>query len=169
MIIGIDLSLRATGLCAVPLDWGGDWERVAFATVGESLSRSAPVRDRVRRLISVSQQILTFASSRGATVAVFEEYAFAQRGAGSREIAELGGVVKVGLQQHGVEVRTVPASQARKALLGKVPRKDPKGAVEAALRAAGAPFQTTDEAEAFAVANAVLSELGATAFLQEAA
>jgi len=57
---------------------------------------------------------------------------------------------------------------ARKLLLGKVPRSDVKVAVFEALRAAGASFDTLDEADAFCAANLGLADAGSYCFAQVA-
>jgi hypothetical protein len=75
-------------------------------------------------------------------------------------LGEVGGVVRLELVRAGIELRTANMGTARKLLLGKVPRSDAKMAVYAALRAAGARFETADEAHAMAAANLGLSELG---------
>jgi Holliday junction resolvasome RuvABC endonuclease subunit len=161
VVLGIDLSLRGTGLVALPADWSLDWSRVAFETIGHPLRRDASEADRIGRLVRLSAEVVRFAGEHGATHAVLEQYAFGQHGAQARAIAELGGVVKVLLaERSGLEVATVPASAARKLLLGRVPRAGAKQVVADVLREMGAPFRTVDEADGFAVANWQIAELG---------
>ena len=170
MIVGIDLSLRRSGMVAVPEAWDLDWTAVRTATAGYPLGRSASTEEHIGRLRTVSGAVVAFVREHDAKTVALEEYAFAQRGAGSREIAELGGVVKVALAEAGVEVRIVTASAARKLLLGAVPRAGAKAATFEALRAMGATFETDDEADAFALANWLSAELGGVAVtLREAA
>jgi hypothetical protein len=97
-----------------------------------------------------------------------EGYGFRQA-TQAHTIAEVAGVVRLELVRAGIEIRTVPASSARKLLLGKVPRSDQKAAVYATLRSAGAPIETYDEGDALACANYGLCELKCFSFAQVAA
>jgi hypothetical protein len=49
VVLGLDLSLTGAGMAAVPVDWNGDWTRIAHATVGHPLRRDASEADRVGR------------------------------------------------------------------------------------------------------------------------
>lgn len=167
-ILGLDLSPTASAAVVVPLDWAGDWCCIARLTVGESLPRNATDTARAKRCESIAMKLVDFATSHGVTQAWIEGYAF-RRADQAHTIAEVGGVVRVELVRAGIEVRSVPASSARKLLLGKVPKSDPKAAVYAALRAAGAPIETFDEGDALCVANFGLSDAGCFCFAQVAA
>jgi Holliday junction resolvasome RuvABC endonuclease subunit len=167
-VLGLDLSPTASAAIVVPLDWGGDWRRIARLTVGESLPRDASDAARARRCESIATGLVAFARAHGVTVCWIEGYAFS-RADQAHTIAEVAGVVRLELFRAGIEIRTVSASAARKLLLGKVPRSDAKAAVYRALRAAGAPVETFDEADALAVANFGLSELGCFSFMLAAA
>jgi hypothetical protein len=84
----------------------------------------------------------------------------------AHSLGEVGGVVRLELVRAGLDIRTANMGSARKLLLGKVARADAKMAVYAALRAAGAPFETADETDAMCAANWGLSELGGFCFAQ---
>lgn len=169
-ILGIDYSLTACGLVAAPLDWDGDWKRVAWRTVGERLPKAASDVQRARRTESIAIAVKGFAAQHGATLAYFESYAYAQAKA-AHSIAEGCGVCRLELVRAGIEVKTSPMASGRKLLLGKVPRsgEETKFAVYRLLREAGAPVTSYDLADAFTVLNWGMSELGGFCFAQAAA
>jgi Holliday junction resolvasome RuvABC endonuclease subunit len=167
VLLGLDLSVTAAAAVAVPVDWDGEWKRVRSVVVGEKLRRDATDLERARRTETIATRLVAFARATGATCAFIESYGFAMRTA-AHTLGEIGGVVRLELVRAGIEVRTANMGTARKLLLGKVPRSDAKMAVYAALRAAGARFETGDEADAMAAVNLGLSELGAFCFAQSA-
>lgn len=165
VVMGLDPSLTATSAVAMPLDWDGVWARVQSVTAGEPLRRDATDVERVRRVASIAGRVVAFARTHGVTIAYLESYAYGLHTA-AHSLGELGGVLRLELDRAGIELRTANLGAARKLLLGSVPRKEAKAAVYAALRAAGAPFSTHDQADAFAAANLGLSELGGYCFAQ---
>ncbi len=165
MILGIDMSTRFTAGVVVPQDWDGKWPRVRTLVVGEPLGRNATDAERARRCETIATRLVAFARCHGVTSAWIEGYAFNQNTA-AHTLAEVGGVVRLELVRAGIEIRTANMSTARKLLLGKVPRAGAKEAVVATLRAAGATFETADEADAYCCANLGLSELGGFFFGQ---
>jgi hypothetical protein len=164
-LLGIDLGTRACAAVACPTDWDGQWTRVRSLVVGEPLRRNATDTERARRTETIAARLVAFARETGASVALVESYAYGMRTA-AHTLGEIGGVVRLELVRAGLDVRTVNMGSARKLLLGKVPRSDAGTACYTALRAAGARFETADEAAAFTVANATLAELGAYCFAQ---
>jgi Holliday junction resolvasome RuvABC endonuclease subunit len=165
VILGLDLSVTAAAAVALPLDWDGQWHRVSSIVVGQRLHRGATDAERARRTETIATRLVAFARSAGASVAYIESYGYAMR-TSAHTLGEVGGVVRLELVRAGVELRTANMGSARKLLLGKVPRSDAKMAVYTALRAAGARFETADEADAMAAANLGLSELGGYCFAQ---
>jgi hypothetical protein len=162
-LIGIDLGTRACAAVACPLAWDGVWSRVRSLVVGEPLRRDASDAERARRTETIATRLVGFARETGASLALIESYAFA-RNTAAHTLGELGGVVRLELVRAGLDVRTVNLGSARKLLLGRVPRSDAGVACYAALRAAGAPFETADEAAAFTVLNVGLAEVGGYCF-----
>jgi hypothetical protein len=116
----------------------------------------------------IADQLRKFAERTGATEAWIESYAFSRKTA-AHTLGELGGVVRLELVRAGVRLRTAQLSTARALLLGKVPRSDAGVACYTALRAAGAPFETADEAAAFCAVQLGLAEMGGYFFGQVAA
>jgi len=167
VILGLDLSATATAAVSVPLDWDGQWSRVHSVVVGEKLRHDASDAERARRCETIASRLVAFAQAERATVAFIEGYAFSQHSA-AHTLAEVGGVVRIELIRAGIEIRTANMGTSRRLLLGKCP-KGAKVAVYAALKAAGATFETLDESDAFAAANLGLSELGGYCFCQVAA
>ena len=167
-LLGLDLSCTASAAVAVPLGWDGDWRRVATLLVGEKLHRDATDAARAMRAESIATRLVAFAVQQGAGVAYVESYGYSHHTA-AHSPAELGGVVRLALVRAGLDLRTSNMGAARKLLLGKVPRANVKVAVHSALRAAGAPFESLDVADAFVAANFGLSEAGGFCFAQAAA
>jgi len=167
VVLGLDLSATAAAAVSVPLDWDGQWSRVHSVVVGESLRHDASDAERARRRETIASQLVAFAQAERTTVAYIEGYAFSQHSA-AHTLAEVGGVVRLELVRAGIEIRTANMGMSRRLLLGKCP-KGAKVAVYAALKAAGATFETLDESDAFAAANLGLSELGGYCFCQVAA
>lgn len=165
-LMGVDLSTRATAVVACPLNWGGDWRKVTSEVFGSALTEAASDNDRVARLNDIHHGVKRFAHANNVSNAFFESYAFSQRTA-AHTLGEVGGVVKIGLNWIGVMVHTANMSTARKLLLGKVPKKDPKKAVEHAIRSAGGYFETLDEYDAFTALNLGLSYMGGYFFGME--
>ena len=167
---GFDLSLRSTGLIAIPADWSGDFARAQVATAGMSLNRDASVREQVYRLQSIRDAVIHFAKRTGITAAVIEEYAMGPHGHRlGFSLAELGGVVKTALIELRIDVETVSPQSARK-LLGKQPRKDRKIWAAQRIIAMGAPRAwSLDILDAAVLANWKLGELGVGLLAPEAA
>ena len=167
-LLGLDLSTRAAAPVAVPSDWDGSWSRVASLVVGEPLRRDASDAERASRTETIARRIVGFAQSHQVSEAWIESYAYSQAGA-AHTLGELGGVVRLELVRAGIEIRTAQMATARELLLGKVPRSGAKDAVVATLKAAGARFETADEADAFCAVNLGLAQLGAVCLCQTAA
>lgn len=165
-VLGVDLSLRSTGLVAVPTDWGLDWSRVAHRVAGAELKQDATVAQHVGRLRLIARAAMAFAREHRVTRAWILGYAYNKADMSRAHLAgELGGVVKYALVEIGVEVEVVVESRAR-TLLGKAPRKDAKvWATERLMRAGAPPSWPQDVLDAFVGANWGLSELGGSALI----
>lgn len=164
-LIGLDLSLRATGIVVVPIDWKQDWKRVVVGSAGSPLPKTATEADRMRRLIHTREAIASVVRTHGCKVAVLEQYAFSSMASQAHSLGELGGVVKSFLVELGLELEIVPPASARK-LLGKQPRKGAKQWAHERLVRAGAPtFWTEDQLDAFIVTNFHLSAIGGAAVM----
>lgn len=166
IVLGCDLSLRSTGLVALPADWNCDWTRVAVAAAGYPLSQDASVRESMQRLMDIREDIIEFAQQHQATHAMVLGYAFNKADTSRLAAAgELGGIVKVALLEASLDVGVVVESRAR-TLLGKAPRKDAKVWATQRLLAAGAPKAwLLDQFDAFVAANWGVSELGGKALI----
>jgi Holliday junction resolvasome RuvABC endonuclease subunit len=163
-LMGLDLSLRCSGIVVADRGWGGDWAKVRSWTFGVKLLSGACEMERIGRLRAIRDRILELVHDHKVDTAWIESYAWGA--AQGKELGELGGVVKVALADAGVLVRISNQSSARKLLLGHVPRRGPdaKRAVHQALTIAGATFETEDESDAFCVLNWGMSEVGEQCF-----
>jgi hypothetical protein len=162
IVIGIDPSVRATAIVAVPLDWGGDWEKVKTRVV-----KGAPASvlyDRVMRNRRIIQEVAEFLAGKGQASAFIEDYAYSMTNR-AHHLGELGGMLREVVCMSVPEVTEVVVSRARKVLLGKLPKNNQKRAVHEALWEAGARFKTIDEYDAMCIANYGLSTLGGHCFI----
>jgi len=164
--MGVDLSLRATGIIVVPVRWGLDWARILCANrVGRGLPLHASQREKYVRIDGIAHTVLERAKQFRCSAVAIEDYAFSRDGAHAHELGELGGVVKRELFASGFDVCVYHASTARK-LLGRAPRKQQKDWAHARLRAADAPaLWAGDILDAFLQANNHLSLTGGDALV----
>lgn len=169
IVIGIDPSVRATAIVAVPLDWGGDWSKVRSHVVHGSSAKKGDLAGRIRRndrLAVDVQDWIDRLPPHLARSARIEDYSYGSK-FGASYLGELGGSIRTCVLDVCAELREVPIKSARKTLLGKLPLLNQKGAVVTALKAVGASFGTIDEYEAMCIANHGLSQLGGHCFLGE--
>lgn len=165
-VVGIDPSLSRTAIAVCPLDWGGDWSKVAIKGFPTEPNGDGPAA-RMRRCNQIAADILgwllyTPPLGLGSVRKHFfiEDYAFGQAFR-AHHLGELGGILRSSLMvEHEVGIQS-----ARKRLLGKAPRKGAKVAVYEALVAAGGKFLSLDESDAMCVCNYGLSELGGFCFV----
>jgi len=159
IVIGIDPSVRATAIVAVPLDWGGDWSKVQTKVIQGA--KASVLYDRVMRNARIAAELKVFLGTLDATGGrsiLIEDYAYSMVNK-SHHLGELGGALRDVACHAGTDAREVPVTKARKVLLGKLPKNNQKRAVQEALWAAGARFKTIDEYDAMCIANYGLSTL----------
>ena len=167
--MGLDLSLRASGMAVIPTSWGLDWSCVDVYTYGYELETTATVEEQLDRLNDISKEVLAFAEEHSVTHVFVEEYAFSRVAARAFSIGELGGVVKLDLMRQGLIPAVVNATSAR-SVIGKFAGKGQKNKCRAELTTMGCPRSwTEDEVDAFVAANWGLSELGGSGILVERA
>ena len=165
VLMGLDLSAAAPALVVVPLSWDGQFSRVYSRVLDCPLPKDATDEQRARRCGTTADLIIRVCKSYDVSDAWIEGYAFNRTSA--HTLAEVG-VVRLELVRHGIAIHTANMSTARKLLLGELPRKGAKVAAWEALKAAGAPAWSLDEADAFVCANLGLSEhAGAFCFATE--
>jgi Holliday junction resolvasome RuvABC endonuclease subunit len=165
--VGLDLSLTASAVVAVPHDWSGKRDRIRTKMAGYSLPRTATAMERIRRCVVIADEVVAFLDHLHRVSTVFVEgYAFS-RADQAHSLGECGGVVRSRLLVHGYDFEDVNISHARKLLLGKVPRDGKvKQRVADVFAAAGIPLDNFDKSDALAVANYGLSEMGMFAYAQ---
>lgn len=165
-VLGLDLSLRATGICVIDPSWEpGSWEGVRGDTFGVSLTKDATPQEIVERLAAIKRFVLEAvpvdADASSWAIGV-EQYGYAMAmQSHAHALGELGGCIKLALfTSRKIVAVPVVASSARKLLLGRGAGKGIKEEVQRQLRAARAPLRGTDQCDAFAVANAMRADLG---------
>lgn len=171
-VVGLDLSLTATGMCALPLDWSFALEEVKTSTCGYALDAGATARERIVRATEIADAVFDFCKAHQARAVYVENHAFGAGGARANETIEMTGIVKAKLfDDWGIVVEPVVASSARKTLLQKLPspRGQKRGALKAwvvaNVRRLGGPALgwSEDEVDAFVCANMGLMLRGGTA------
>jgi Holliday junction resolvasome RuvABC endonuclease subunit len=156
--IGLDLSLRNTGLAVVR----GDGTIVKVCSFGASLERGATMQQKVERLVGLTQRIVqevrvyhAEAFDRGGEAKVaIENYAFGARGA-QNDLGELHGCVKMQLHLSlHLYPKVVSPSSYRKMLLGKgnATKQQSYEHAQRVLTDAGLAVRNNDEADAYLVA-----------------
>jgi hypothetical protein len=162
VVMGLDMSLRGTGICILPGDWNPRraWQSIALAQLGEIGKQLG-----IQRRSNIAHEVWRLAVREGVTHAFVEQHAFS---AGlmkhAMERAELVGAMKEVLW-HSLQIEALPivASSARKLLFGSLPRMDRKAGkayIKQALESMGGSFGDEDTRDAFIVANAGRAELG---------
>lgn len=156
--IGLDLSLRNTGLAVVR----GDGTIVKVCSFGASLDRGATMKQKVERLVGLTQRIVqevrvyhaeAFDKGGEAKVAI-ENYAFGARGA-QNDLGELHGCVKMQLHlSMHLYAEVVSPSSYRKILLGKgnATKQQSYEWAKVELTNGGLAVSNNDEADAYLVA-----------------
>lgn len=169
VVFGLDLSIIATGLIAIPSDWEGDWSRCVTLHVEPDLPAKTLVEkmDRIQHVVDAAVGFVIGNAHRGTRVRIaIENYAY-NRFNGVR-LAEVGGPVKLDLHRRGYVVEPVIMQTARKLLCGKVPAaKNRRGMAEkeyvrtrATAMGMPAPW-SMDVGDAFVTANQLLADYGA--------
>lgn len=164
-VLGVDLSLRSTGIVMVPADWGLDWSRVFVTKVGYQLADDATEHDRFARIDRIVTMVLEYAAHYSCRDVAIEAAAFSKSAGHAHERGELSGCVKRELFKAGRGVFVYQANSSRK-LLGTAPRKDAKLWAHGKLVKAGAPKKwIEDQYDAFLAANHHLSLTGGQALM----
>lgn len=167
-IVGFDLSLTAPAAVAIPVDWKpGDWKRVKSWLLKPLSPKSDDLAGQFKRykvILSWIEGIISGSIFIGA--AFIEQYAFSRNNSQASKLMELGGCARLKMYDRCLVPVTVNTSQARKLMLGKVPKGDQKLAVQRYLFDAGAPKDWEENiCDACCVANYGLSECGGTALV----
>lgn len=157
MIVGIDSSIAALGICAIPDDFGPrDWDRIKARTLV-----TKPGTADVMRFEHLARCVVSFCGAVEADE-VFIEDSNVWSGS-TKRLCKLSGVIEHELfKELAIVPRLVNVTSARKLLLGTVPQKKDvaKLVVEESLRSIGAHFEDDAQADAFCVANWGRSECG---------
>jgi hypothetical protein len=169
--IGLDLSLRAAGICVIEPEWEpGEWDRIHVRVAGYDFDpkvHSGDAKDKIERLSSISDavvEVVSHWSTVGPLAIGVEDYAWGML-QGAQYLGEVGGVVKVSIfRSCGIVPLAVNSSSWRKLLLGLGRGKGIKAEVHRRLKIAEVPKTWTGDCmDAMGVANFVRSEHGLSA------
>ena len=107
-IVGIDLSLTATGLCSRSPRGGYSTEE--FSPKKKVLiARWVAIRKYIRDFLPLSKKCFVF----------IEGYAFAARSRSVTGLAEIGGIIRMDLYDHGIEYIEIAPTMLKKFVTGK--------------------------------------------------
>jgi Holliday junction resolvasome RuvABC endonuclease subunit len=117
--IGLDLSLRSTGLCVLSAE-GAPLRVVSF---GAPLERGSSHKQKIQRLSALTKRVLDeiepYTAIKDNFSVAIENYAFGARGA-QNDLGELHGCIKLQIYHvFGVVPLIVTASSCRKVVVGK--------------------------------------------------
>ncbi len=159
--VGLDLSARGAGLCILT----EKGEALHLGSYGESLKRTATVRQKVERTIYIATQIIKAVKNcKIDELPIFvgiENYTFGAKGA-QNDLGEVHGVVKSQLWLAlTLEPVMISCSHARLVVLGKgrfsKGKKGKKEIVEA-VRERGIDVKNHDIADAYVIAECARRE-----------
>jgi Holliday junction resolvasome RuvABC endonuclease subunit len=150
-VMGLDLSLTASGIEI--LDYDG--ERAYGCVVGYSLKKATD-ESRVKRLISMVEEIIGLVGEYEVKHVAVEDYAYGSR-YGREKLAELHGIIKVELyRKFGIVVEPVPPKRARMVVFGKGKGGIKKVQVRPLLERYGIYIDDGDRRDAYVVARYML-------------
>lgn len=153
--IGIDPSLTGTAVCVLR-----DGNREPLDMHRFSSAAADGVYGRINRYSGLSASVLDAVSGMSPEATVFiEGYSFASPGNSARWLAEYGGVLRYGLIGAGFKVIEVPPQSLKKFATGKGGAKKEMVMAHVAQRW-NRIFDTSDEADAFCLAQLGLRYLG---------
>lgn len=164
--MGLDVSLKGTGMVSLPAGWSGDWAELKAKTYGYSVPKAAGDGPRIARLEKILARTLEFARAHDVKVAWVEGYAFGSK-TYAHSLGEIGGLIKVELVRAGIDVQVANISQARKLALGKAPKVDAKHALFRFLSSRLTPLGVgldLDQADALCALNLGLQIAGCAHF-----
>lgn len=142
-VTGIDLSYAGTGLAYRHVDEDdnvGVATRTLHVAGGERFARIAAIRDTILDVI---------APMRGVDeLVVIEGYSFASKGSATRDLAELGGVVKMELIERGIEYVDIAPPTLKKFATGNGHATKAQ-VISCATQRAGLIFGDDNQADAF--------------------
>lgn len=166
-VVGLDLSLRASGVCALPTPWNQDMRLARVMHVGAELTKEATATMRIERMVRIANTIVAFCRSVNAGRVFIEDHAFGLSSTNNaNQTIEMTGIVKAAIYTEiGSAVEPVHASRARKILLQQLPRKDIKKFAQANVKRLGGVVQSwsEDEIDSFVIANAGIMLTGGVA------
>lgn len=164
-VIGLDLSLSSTGVVVFrdgkmsgsgALQWAEQGERMSKAGKSKSLSdrqrieRLGWIRDQVQSIADTLLQIDKPLLAKDGPVFGIEGYAFSRHSSSVTGLAELGGVIRVMIQEkYNTTPIALSVTACRKFVVGS--GKVSKDEARAWLVKQGFAFETDDEADAYIV------------------
>jgi len=167
-VVGLDLSLKRTGMCYVPPNWEGDAASLRLESVETTRDKPAYGKPHIlaridtERYLKIADKVVRFVKEGGTRDVAQENYAYSPvqdkdgkpvQSSSVTKLAELGGTIKTQLLL-ACQAAVIPiaANTARAWLTGGLKRGKPKEQVDRFLQSRGLRFENWDEMDAFVVA-----------------
>jgi len=167
-IVGLDLSMRSTGVCLLPSGWSGDTNEVVFKNIETSTVEPGD-SNRINRSCNIVNYIVDFIETTRMCdfthgMIVGTESIHIGSGYNVIMLTKLHGAVELALwQQCGLPLHTVNVSSARKTLRDGQPIDKGKGAAKKqASRIVNETFGKAvqpDCADAYVIANHIRANI----------
>jgi Holliday junction resolvasome RuvABC endonuclease subunit len=158
-VAGLDLSIASTGVVVIYPSFSADNIQNGDPMTGifsETIRTKVDkfYSGQIERMIHISDRIIEILSRYCVNEVAIEGYAYSRAGAGKVfDLAELNGIVKYNIfKRFNMCPEVYAASSARKHLMGKCKRSNPKKQVASFLNSLGIYFKTHDAYDAFAIA-----------------
>lgn len=156
VFLGIDLSLRSLGLCAIPSDWNGDFEKLSRTTLGIDLSKKSTAKERIQGRMALAADVRRYAVALHVTHVCYED-TLPRDAFQIKASATLLGHVERELAKVELVAEPVNQSTARSYLLGKLPKSDRKKVTLQAVDDLTDVFNTGDEKDAWVTLNCFMA------------
>lgn len=154
-VVGLDLSLTATGMVRVYGSGVNDWTGITF---GYGLKKPS-LQDKIKRIDAIANKVIAYVLESNTDAVAIENYAFSGRGQ-VFDLAELFGVVKRDLYEIGVIPKMVTVTTARRFLMGRGCGGIKKKELMRYLKMMKFNFEDDNQMDAWVVANFYRAELG---------
>jgi len=166
-VVGLDLSLRRTGMCYIPPDWDGSRLGLVTTSIPTEREKAAYGKPHIlariesERQLMIADQVIRFVNKTKARDVCVENYAFSTvkdkqgrpvQSSSITKLGELGGCVKTQvLLACKIPVVPIAGNTARKFLTGGLKKGGQKKQVERFLKQHDIWFDNDDEMDGFVV------------------
>jgi len=157
-VCGLDISLRGTGIVILQDGQIMHRETIKYKPVAKEMtitksgkSKTLTERQKIERLLYVADRVVGLCAQFGVQAIAREDYAYSKSSSSVTGLAEVTGVLRTHIYNHGGAVlHTLGITQSRKLVMGV--GTGSKAKAKKWLQDQGYEFDTDDEYDAFMVA-----------------